>query len=176
MEYNRLNENPQTVKEGYVPCKTYLCIEDNRLVGMVNIRYSLNEYCFNYSGNIGYSVRKSERKKGYATEILNLALTELKKKGINRVLMTCNKSNIASSKVIIKNGDTVTPYAELLDPTTGKLIPLTEQTEEQQKIFKEFIEKETTLSDPYKQLSTGSILNKTQADEANKEINGNPHG
>lgn len=104
MEYNRLNENPQTVKEGYVPCKTYLCIEDNRLVGMVNIRYSLNEYCFNYSGNIGYSVRKSERKKGYATEILNLALTELKKKGINRVLMTCNKSNIASSKVIIKNG------------------------------------------------------------------------
>ncbi|WP_185695794.1 hypothetical protein, partial [Buchananella hordeovulneris] len=82
----------------------------------------------------------------------------------------------AEEEVFInKNGDTVTPYIELLDPTTGKLIPLTEQTEEQQKSFKEFIEKETTLSDPYKQLSTGSILNKTQSDEANKEINGNPH-
>lgn len=36
--------------------------------------------------------------------MIALALDECKKIGIEKVLMVCNKSNIASAKSIIKNG------------------------------------------------------------------------
>ncbi|MBO5931755.1 MAG: GNAT family acetyltransferase, partial [Clostridia bacterium] len=48
--------------------------------------------------------RPSERRKGYATEMIRLSLIECKKVGINRVLMVCDKTNIGSAKSIIKNG------------------------------------------------------------------------
>jgi predicted acetyltransferase len=56
------------------------------------------------AGHIEYSVRKSERKQGYATEMLALALKECKILGIREVLITCDKDNIASAKTIINNG------------------------------------------------------------------------
>ena len=46
----------------------------------------------------------SSRRKGYATAMIALALEECKKLGINRVLMCCDKENIASAKSIIRNG------------------------------------------------------------------------
>ena len=55
-------------------------------------------------GHIGDGIRPSERKKGYATEMVRLALIECKKLGIERVLMICDKENIGSAKSIIKNG------------------------------------------------------------------------
>lgn len=55
-------------------------------------------------GHIGDGVRPSERRKGYATEMIRLALEECKKLGIDRVLMVCYKDNIASAKSIINNG------------------------------------------------------------------------
>lgn len=63
----------------------------------------MNEYLLSYGGHIGYSVRRSERKKGYATEMLKLALKECEGLGITKVLLTCDKDNIASAKTIIKN-------------------------------------------------------------------------
>lgn len=101
---NNLKE--ETVKEGLVPASTYIAIstEDNRLVGMINVRYRLNDGLLKTGGHIGYSVRKSERNKGYATMMLALALDEYKNLGFDRVLITCDKDNIASSKTIINNG------------------------------------------------------------------------
>ena len=55
-------------------------------------------------GHIGDGIRPSERRKGYATEMIRLALIECGKLGIRRVLMTCEKSNIGSAKSIVKNG------------------------------------------------------------------------
>lgn len=55
-------------------------------------------------GHIGDGVRPSERRKGYATEIIRLALQECKKLGLDRVLITCHKDNIGSVKSIVKNG------------------------------------------------------------------------
>ena len=71
---------------------------------MIDIRHRLNDYLFNFGGHIGYSVRKSERKKGYATEMLALALVECMNLNINKILITCDKENTASVKTIIKNG------------------------------------------------------------------------
>lgn len=97
------NERVETCAKGWVPSVQYLCIRraDNRLVGMIDIRLSLNDYLLKFGGHIGYSIRKSERGKGYAKEQLRLALAELKRRGINKVLITCYNTNIASQKVIL---------------------------------------------------------------------------
>lgn len=100
------NMREETVRGGLVPATTFLAISNNdgRLIGMIQIRHRLNDYLLNFGGHIGYSVRKSERQKGYATEMLALALKECMKLNIKRVLITCDKDNIASAKTIINNG------------------------------------------------------------------------
>ena len=99
------NLNEETVREGSVPATTYMAISinDGHLIGMIDIRHRLNDYLLNFGGNIGYSIRKSERKQGYATEMLSLALRECVKLKIKKVLITCDKNNFASAKTIINN-------------------------------------------------------------------------
>ena len=93
-------------KEGRVPDSVFfaLDVERNIFVGAVNIRHYLNDRLLLCVGHIGDGIRPSERRKGYGTEIIRLALQECKKLGINRVLMTCSKDNIGSKKTIINNG------------------------------------------------------------------------
>ena len=95
------NENEST-KHTEVTASVFLAVreEDNKLVGMINIRHSLNEYLYNYGGHIGYSVRKNERRKGYAKEMLKIALEECRKLHMKKVLITCDADNIASAKTI----------------------------------------------------------------------------
>ena len=93
-------DNPE-----YVPYICYVAVdEDDKIVGVCSLRYELNDYLLKFGGHVGYSVVPSERKKGYATKILELLLEEAKKKNINRVLITCNSTNIGSMKVVEKNG------------------------------------------------------------------------
>ncbi|EGT5620265.1 GNAT family N-acetyltransferase [Clostridium perfringens] len=102
----KYNSNISTVREGFVPSSTYMAIResDNRIVGMIDIRHFLNDYLEKFGGHIGYSVRKSERKKGYAKKMLELALEKCKELNINRVLLTCSKDNIPSMKTILSQG------------------------------------------------------------------------
>lgn len=99
-----LEQNEQ--KEGYVPDSTFFLYDESRdrLIGAVNIRHYLNESLLKSGGHIGDGIRPSERRKGYATLMIKLALEECKKLGINKVLMTCDKDNIGSAKSIINNG------------------------------------------------------------------------
>ncbi len=92
-----------TVPKGLVPSSTYLGVreKDNYIVGMIDIRHYLNEYLTQVGGNIGYSVRKSERNKGYAKQMLKLALEKCKELKIKKVLITCDEDNITSEKVIL---------------------------------------------------------------------------
>ena len=78
--------------------------ERDILVGAVDIRHSLNEALLLDGGHIGDGVRPSERRKGYATEMIALALDECRKLGIEKVLMVCNKENTGSAKSIRNNG------------------------------------------------------------------------
>lgn len=89
-----------------VPDSVFFLLDEdrNRLLGAVNIRHYLNASLLHSGGHIGDGIRPSERGKGYGTEIVRLALIECKKLGIDEVLMTCDKDNIASAKTIINNG------------------------------------------------------------------------
>lgn len=91
---------------GLVPDSTYFCLDEDRniVVGAVNIRHYLNESLLLNGGHIGDGVRPSERRKGIAIKMIALALDECKKLGITKVLMVCDKENIASAKSIQKNG------------------------------------------------------------------------
>ena len=93
-------------KDGTVPDSVFFLLDTERniLLGAVNIRHCLNDYLLKYGGHIGDGIRPSERGKGYATEMICLSLVECRKLGINRVLMVCDKSNLASAKTITKNG------------------------------------------------------------------------
>jgi predicted acetyltransferase len=102
-ELNRLR-NDTELGENRVNSSTFwLASQDRKLLGVVNIRHSLNNNLLNIGGHIGYGIRPSERQKGYATEMLRLALIEAKKLGINKALVTCDKDNIGSAKTIINN-------------------------------------------------------------------------
>lgn len=88
--------------EEKVPAETYFLIRknDNKIVGMINIRLALNERLRKFGGNIGYSIRPTERRKGYNKVNLYLALLICQKHGIKEVLMDCDKENPASAKTI----------------------------------------------------------------------------
>ena len=92
-----------TVPKGLVPSSTYLAVreKDNYIVGMIDIRHYLNEYLTQVGGHIGYGVRKTQRNKGYAKQMLKLALEKCKELKIKKVLITCDEDNIASEKVIL---------------------------------------------------------------------------
>lgn len=82
----------------------WLADRNDRLLGAINIRHRLNERLKKVGGHIGYGVRPSERRKGYASKMLQLALLEARKLGLSEVLLTCSKENTASAKTILNNG------------------------------------------------------------------------
>ena len=96
----------ETIQEGRCPATLFLAVRksDDKVVGVIQIRHELTEKLLKNGGHIGDGVRPSERRKGYATEMIRLALEECRKLGIKRVLMVCLKDNIGSKKSIINNG------------------------------------------------------------------------
>ena len=99
--------DPATVPEGKVQATQFLAVResDGRVVGMIQIRHYFNEYLEKYAGHIGYSVRPSERRKGYAGEQLRQTLIWCKQTlGLDRVLISCEPGNPGSRGTILANG------------------------------------------------------------------------
>lgn len=99
-------ESVDTLPEGLVPATQLFLVraEDNKLLGMIQIRHYLNEYLSKFGGHIGYSIRPCQRRKGYAKKMLSMALLECKNLGINRILITCIDGNLGSERTILANG------------------------------------------------------------------------
>ena len=104
--YLKILNTKEETKDGWVPDTTLFCLDKDRniFVGAVNIRHYLNDQLLKTGGHIGDGIRPSERRKGYATAMIGLALDECKKLGIHSVLICCDKNNIGSAKSIMNNG------------------------------------------------------------------------
>ena len=90
----------ETVTPGFVTAHTFFALDNNKIVGIINARHELNDYLLNFGGHIGYSVRKSERRKGYGKKMLNYTSEFLFSLGLEKILITCDKNNIASKRTI----------------------------------------------------------------------------
>ena len=118
--------------EETVPRRTYFLIRksDDKIIGMINIRLALNKRLRNYGGNIGYSIRPTERRKGYNKINLYLGLKICKKYGIKEVLLDCDKFNLGSSKTMQALGGVKAEeyYNPETDETVEKYIINVEQS------------------------------------------------
>lgn len=89
----------------WVPHSTYWLIDGRReVVGVTNIRHRLNEKLRNSGGHIGYGIKPSARRRGYASALLALALRKTAELGLERILLVCDRGNIGSERTILKNG------------------------------------------------------------------------
>ena len=106
-EYVKLSlEYEKNPPEGFVPATQLLLIRnsDSKVVGMIQVRHSFNEYLEKYAGHIGYCVRPSQRRNGYGRLMLKMALPFCRKIGIDKVLISCAVDNIGSERIILANG------------------------------------------------------------------------
>ena len=99
----RLERN---LKPNRVGSHFYWLVDDETVyfIGELSIRHLLNEALFLRGGHIGYCVRYGQWGRGYATQMLHQAEEKAKELGIARALVTCDDDNIASARVIEKNG------------------------------------------------------------------------
>lgn len=119
MEYkswlNKLkaDEEGQNIEWGI--SETYILLNDNKILGMLNIRYTITKEMAEIYGHIGYGIRPSERRKGLATYMLKEALIKCKEKGLTEVILGCYEDNIASNKTIIKNNGKLYKKSKMKD-------------------------------------------------------------
>ena len=113
---------PETVPEGKVVSTQFILVReaDDRLLGMLQLRHYLNDYLRRVAGHIGYSVRPSERRRGYAKRMLAMALDEARALGLERVMISCSVENEASRRTILSNGGVFD--STVLDETDGELL------------------------------------------------------
>ena len=120
-EWVQFTENTkykESVIPGFVTAHTFFASDNNKIVGIINARHELNDYLLNFGGHIGYSVRKSERRKGYAKAMLSYTVDFLFSLGLEKVLITCDKMNIASKRTIESCGGILENEVATEDRTT----------------------------------------------------------
>jgi predicted acetyltransferase len=117
----RLNAQGVDLAKGHVPSNTYWLVGGGRRVlGVTTLRHQLNSWLMQEGGHIGYNIRPAERRKGYGTLILKLCLEKARLRGLRRALVTCDTDNIASAKIIRKNGGQFD--GEATSPVSGKAV------------------------------------------------------
>jgi predicted acetyltransferase len=99
---------------GWVPETFLFAFVGARIVGRVAIRHALTALLERQGGHIGYAVVPEFRRRGYATQILALALRIAREQlGIQQVLLTCADSNIGSIRVIERNAGVLQDIVEI---------------------------------------------------------------
>lgn len=107
----------KNLPEGYVRENFYLCYEGGEMVGVFSLKFELTQFLLDFGGHIGYAVRAKRRKRGLATRMLKQGLDIARELGFEKVLLVCDDDNLASERVIIKNGGAY--ENRLFDPDEG---------------------------------------------------------
>ena len=76
--------------------------ESGKIVGIIDFRHELKGFLVDF-GHTGYSVRPSERKKGYATQMLSLIMQVAKEAGLAHLQLSVEHTNEPSVKTIIRD-------------------------------------------------------------------------
>jgi predicted acetyltransferase len=93
------------IANGFVAHETFWLVgDDQHVIGVSNLRHDLTDSLRLIGGHIGYGIRPTMRRQGYATLILAETLLKAKALGITRALVTCDKGNVGSARTILKNG------------------------------------------------------------------------
>ena len=94
--------------DGFVPHSTFWLVRGgSEVVGVSNLRHALIPKLLREGGHIGYGIRPSARGQGLGNEILRLTLGRAVAMGLQEALVTCDKANVASARVIVRNGGTL---------------------------------------------------------------------
>lgn len=111
----RLHAQGERLPIGWVPSRTYWLVRDHTtIIGTINLRSLLTPALLAGSGHIGFSVRPTCRGHGFAAVMLRECLTVAAADGMDRVLVTCDRLNIASARVIERCGGQLENEGELL--------------------------------------------------------------
>ena len=86
------------------PTITYILYFNKMPIGYICLRTEIDENWKKWSGNVYYTIRLSERRKGYGSKILELSLDKFRELGFKEIFCQSSSGNIASAKVIEKNG------------------------------------------------------------------------
>ncbi len=103
----KINRNSTISDDEWGKYYVYLVFDNDKLIGLLDIRFDLTIELREKYGDIGYEVRPSERRKGYATKMLKYALDVCKEKGMAYAILGCYDKNTGSNKTIVKNGGTI---------------------------------------------------------------------
>ncbi|WP_091229490.1 GNAT family N-acetyltransferase [Microbacterium sp. 3J1] len=96
----QLADTTVTPPDDLVHNDLYWIVDDGEVVGFLSFRHDLNDYLREVGGHIGYSVRESRRRRGYASAALRLGLERAREIGLERVLVTCDDDNVGSYRTI----------------------------------------------------------------------------
>ncbi len=115
-------ESTQEATEKVVPNDTILIYRenDNRLVGMINLRKELNERYKRFGGNAGISIRPTERGKKYYNIVLYGILKYFNTLGVKHIMLDCDEKNIPSRGGIKSLGGVLTKKTYIDDLLTYK--------------------------------------------------------
>ena len=94
----------KNIPEGFVGQTIHWLIDNDIPIGIGKIRHRLTEHSRKNGGNIGYAISEKYRGKGFGTKILELLLVQAQNMKIEEIMLTVDKYNYASKKVIEKNG------------------------------------------------------------------------
>lgn len=130
-----------------VPARTFFLVRENdrRIVGMINIRLALNEALRKHGGHIGYSIRPTERRKGYNKINLYLGLKVCAHYGIETALLDADLENPASWRTMEALGGV--RIREFFDEEDAQCIVVDYEIDVQ-KAIREHPEYERMLAEP----------------------------
>jgi predicted acetyltransferase len=97
-------KDPATAPPGVLPYQDFWLLDADVWIGLLTLRTQIDKQFLRSGGHIGYVIRPSRRRRGYGTILLRLGLEQARARGLRRVLLTCDETNIGSRKVIEANG------------------------------------------------------------------------